>query len=181
MVIHKTTVKDKPNVLNAVEIIIRRKARNQEKKHANVPTVENTANWKGCKVYKNKVASLQKTRTTVTQRVQQRIGTPSKTQYATTSKTYIDAVKRNLEQLLSEQEILPTVDKEPTIQDIWNLLNNMQPMLMDTRLRLDVLEESIKHKSQNTVNRKKQNKSRTKNDRYITPYCRMECQWVSKT
>lgn len=33
-----------------------------------------TANWKGCVVYKNKVASLQRIRTTVTQRVQQKVG-----------------------------------------------------------------------------------------------------------
>lgn len=77
----------------------------------------NTANWKGCPVYKAKLA-LKQTSTTVTQRINQRTWNPA--EKVTRDKSYVKVASSKLEQANNNNEQMSTQTKrnKPTIQGI---------------------------------------------------------------
>lgn len=114
---------------------------------------EHTANWKGCHIYKDKLASLQKSKMTATQRVQQRTWTPANK--VTPSESFAKAASKNLVQMSTHLTATQTVLSEPSIHDIWDLLHNIQQMLTANEHRIDMLEQVNRNqKPKNTVNSK---------------------------
>jgi len=109
---------------------------------------DHTANWKDCPVYKAKLA-LKQTPTTVTQRLNQRTWKPA--DKVIQDKSYATGGK--FEQ--SNNDLMPTQTKrkEPTILDIWEILQSIQQKASNTERRLELLEED--RSSWTTVKSKK--------------------------
>lgn len=143
---HKITVRYRLNEWNVAENTILRNVKKPKKvvcKCANCGE-EHTTNWKRCATYKEKLASLQKSKTTITQRIEQKTRTPIEN---VTPKLFAKAASGK--HTTFNQSNRTGWIQWTTIQDIWNLFRNMQQMFADTEHRLDTLENGEKGKRTN--------------------------------
>lgn len=106
---------------------------------------EHTANWKGCPVYKSKMATIHKFNMTVTQRVQHKVRTSSS--YITPTKSFAEAARERPTKTSNYTEN-QSKSVEPTIYDVWELLKNMQEKLNNNERKMEMLENNKIYKPQ---------------------------------
>lgn len=122
---------------------------------------EHTANWP---TYQDRLTSIHKFKTTVTQRVQQKVRTYSNNIIPT--KSFAEAVNGELVQTAQDHIESQAESVEPTIYDIWKLIKNIQEKLANTERKLETIEKNNKYTSQ-TIEKKK----KKKNDRKVAQNC----------
>lgn len=116
-----------------------KKSKNETAKCANCGG-NHTANWKGCPIYKEKIAAAVKPKTTAVQRVQQK---PITTIQAMVSKQTTEPapVRRSEQQQLTQKQS-PPEKKEVRLEDIMKYLQKMDSRISRLENKLAQTEKT---------------------------------------
>lgn len=112
---------------------------------------EHTANWKGCPAYQAKVTAASKPKITAQQRVQQKAAATAQPTSNETAFVANDKTTQRKTKSAADSQPSSSKAKEPTLEDIWNLLRNVSDSMSEINTRVTKLE-----------NQSKQSKTRSK-------------------